>query len=83
MAASGEYPVKFSSEENVAWKVELPGPGCSTPAVWGDSIFVTCGIDGNDAVVAYGMDGKELWRKELVPSGPASTATEAAAILRP
>ena len=70
VAAAGDYPVKFSSEENVAWKVELPGLGCSTPAVWGDSIFVTCGIDGKDGCCCYGMDGKELWRKELGPERP-------------
>jgi outer membrane protein assembly factor BamB len=70
VAALGDYPAKFSDEENVAWKVELPGAGCSTPAVWGDSIFLTCGIDGNDAVVAYQMDGKELWRKEFGPERP-------------
>jgi outer membrane protein assembly factor BamB len=43
----------------------LPGRGSSTPAVWGDQIFVTCGIDGQDAVVCYDMEGDELWRQTL------------------
>lgn len=64
----GDYPVKFSTEENVAWKAPLPGPGTSTPAVWGDEIFVTCEIEGQDAVVCYALeDGQERWRRELGP----------------
>jgi outer membrane protein assembly factor BamB len=65
VAAPGVYPVKFSANEGVAWKTELPGLGMSTPAVWGDKIFLTCGIDGQDGVVAYDFKGDELWRKTL------------------
>jgi outer membrane protein assembly factor BamB len=67
VAEDGNYPVEFSSDTNVAWKVALPGLGCSTPAVWGDSIFVTSGIDGEDGVLCYGFDGKERWRRQLGP----------------
>ncbi len=70
VAADGDYPLKFSADERVAWKVELPGLGTSTPAVWGEQIFVTCGIDGQDGVVSYGMDGKERWRQTLGPEQP-------------
>ena len=65
VAAEGEYPVEFAADEGHAWKIELPGPGSSTPAVWGDAIFVTCGIEGQDGVVCYGLDGQERWRKTL------------------
>ncbi|MBI3856103.1 MAG: PQQ-like beta-propeller repeat protein [Planctomycetes bacterium] len=34
-------PMKWSPTENVRWKVALPADGSSTPAVWGDQIFVT------------------------------------------
>ena len=70
VAADGDYPVEFSSEQGVAWKIALPGVGCSTPAVWDDSIFLTCGIDGQDGVVSYGMDGSERWRRQLGPERP-------------
>ena len=53
---------KFSEKENLLWKVHLPGPGNSTPIITNDRILVTCGIAGNDAVVAYSLSGKELWR---------------------
>jgi outer membrane protein assembly factor BamB len=72
VAAAGNYPVKFSSTEGVAWKGKLPGVGTSTPAVWGDRIFVTCGIKGEgsdvrDGVVCFDMNGKELWRHQFGP----------------
>src|SRR6478672_2783226 len=65
VGAAGEYPAKFSSDEGLAWKAKLPGNGTSTPAVWDDRIFVTCGIDGRDGVVCYDMNGKELWRHQF------------------
>ncbi len=72
VAAAGDYPVEFSPEKNVAWKTELPGLGSSTPAVWGDRLFVTGGIrkdaaneedaPRDDGVVCYDLAGNELWR---------------------
>ena len=66
-AAPGEYPIKFSPMENLRWQVRLPGRGSSTPAVWDESIFVTCPIDGQDGVFCYDMNGTELWRRKLGP----------------
>jgi outer membrane protein assembly factor BamB len=34
-------PDKWSSSENVAWKIEIPGVGWSSPIVWGERIYVT------------------------------------------
>lgn len=65
VATAGEYPQRFSSDENVVWKVPLPGRGCSTPVVWGNQIFVTCGINGHDGVVCYDFLGEELWRQQF------------------
>jgi outer membrane protein assembly factor BamB len=65
VATAGDYPVKFSSTEGVAWKVDLPGKGTSTPAVWDDHIFLTCAIDGQDGLICYDTQGKELWRKQF------------------
>ena len=41
IAPAGNYPTEFSPSEKLLWKVELPGRGSSTPAVWGGQIFVT------------------------------------------
>src|SRR5687768_1983895 len=42
-AVSGEkdLPLTWSPTENVRWKVKLPGPGNSTPIIWGDRVFIT------------------------------------------
>lgn len=37
-------PTSWSEEKNVKWKVELPGPGSSTPIVWKDRVFVLATI---------------------------------------
>jgi outer membrane protein assembly factor BamB len=67
VAAAGDYPVEFDAERGVTWKTKLPGLGMSTPAVWGDRIFLTCGIDGLDGVCEYDFAGKQLWQKTLGP----------------
>jgi outer membrane protein assembly factor BamB len=53
VAADGEYPVKFSATENVAWKLKLPGRGSSTPAVWDDRIFVSCAIGESPEALGF------------------------------
>ena len=41
---SGNPPVEWSEDTNIRWKTLLPGTGQSTPAVWGNSIFVTAAL---------------------------------------
>jgi outer membrane protein assembly factor BamB len=60
--ATGEnYPTKWSTTENVLWKVALPGKGASTPVVWGDKIFLTYGSDKKNTAVCLDRSGKQLW----------------------
>jgi outer membrane protein assembly factor BamB len=57
-------PVRWSKTENVAWRVPLPGPAGSTPAVWENKIFLTSVDDeGRLLLLCVSTDGKELWRK--------------------
>lgn len=46
---SADPPLRWSREENVAWHVELPGDGKSTPIVWGERIFVLAAVPGERA----------------------------------
>ena len=41
---SGEtnLPVKWSDDENLTWKMKLPGAGSSSPISLGDKLYVTC-----------------------------------------
>src|SRR5690242_2899672 len=36
-----DLPTEWSTDANVAWKVPLPGPGASSPVVFGDRIYLT------------------------------------------
>jgi outer membrane protein assembly factor BamB len=61
-------PVSWSATKNIRWKVPLPGPGNSTPVVWGDRVFLTQALDGGKrrAVIALSRaDGKKLWQQEV------------------
>lgn len=68
------YPTRWSDTENVAWKKELPGRGSSTPIVWEGKIFLTCGIDGKNGILAYDVNGNELWRKLVGAIAPGKHA---------
>ena len=60
--ATGAYPTKWTAEENLAWKIELPGRGCSTPIVWDGQILITSAIDDADGITSYDFSGKQLWQ---------------------
>jgi outer membrane protein assembly factor BamB len=65
VAEASNVPLKFSVDENLLWKVKLPGRACSTPVVAGGRIFVTSPIGEEDGVIAFDTAGKEVWRKTL------------------
>ncbi len=44
----GLSPSAWSATENVAWTVEIPGRGWSSPIVWGERIFVTSAVSEAD-----------------------------------
>ena len=46
IGGAAEYPDTWSATEHVAWKTEIPGRGHSSPIVWGDRIFLTTSIQG-------------------------------------
>ena len=57
-------PTKWDKQTNVAWRVPMPGPAGSTPAVWEDKIFVTS-VDGNDLLlICISTAGKILWSEK-------------------
>lgn len=51
-------PMKWSATENIAWKTALPGPGNSTPVVWGDKVFITQSLDNGARRVLLCFDKK-------------------------
>lgn len=59
-------PVKWTVEENVAWKVPMPGYSGSTPIIWRDRIFLNV-ADGDNLFLwcLNKANGEALWKKPL------------------
>ena len=38
-------PDTWSTTENVAWRIDIPGRGWSSPVVWGDHVFVVTSVN--------------------------------------
>ncbi len=61
-------PVQFSTTENIAWSVDLPGAAAATPIVWDDRVFLA-GVDAaSDTLLAScyrRTDGQLLWQHEV------------------
>ena len=79
---SAKPPAKWSDDENIRWKVELPGPGSSSPVVADGRVYVACYSgyghyldDGGDKeklihhLVCFSQDRGELIWDTTVP-GP-------------
>jgi outer membrane protein assembly factor BamB len=39
--ARGDVPLEWSDTKNIAWRMQDPGRGFSSPVIWGDKIFLT------------------------------------------
>jgi outer membrane protein assembly factor BamB len=57
VSETAKLPGRWSAEENIAWKVEVPGYGWSSPIVWGDKVFVSTAISDKQKKPAAGMGG--------------------------
>ena len=62
-------PVKWTAEENIAWKVAMPGLSGSTPIIWGETIFLNIGTaDGGGDLELWALDradGRIRWKKHI------------------
>ena len=67
-SAEKNLPLTWSATTNVRWKIPLADPGNSTPAVWGDRIFVTqANKEGTTrSLICFARaDGKKLWQADV------------------
>ena len=59
-------PINWNSERGILWKTEIPEWGDSTPAIWGDAIFVTAQHDDNLLLLRINKaDGKIVWTQTV------------------
>lgn len=64
-------PLHWSEDAGVAWKTPLPEWGTSTPAIWGDAIFVTTQQD--DELLLLRLDkatGEIVWTRQVGEGTP-------------
>lgn len=64
VAHGAKPPTEWSDTKNLAFQLDLPGPGSSSPIVWGGRVYVTC-YSGYGDYLADGGDPKTL-RHHLV-----------------
>jgi outer membrane protein assembly factor BamB len=71
VVAGAGYPDRWSSTQNVVWKVAVPGEGHSSPIIWGDRIILTTAYDDGRRLSVLALrraDGARLW-ETAVPAG--------------
>jgi outer membrane protein assembly factor BamB len=56
-----EPPATWSAQENVAWKVKLPGKSNGSPIIVGDRIFVVS--DPAEVLCLNAADGEVVWQR--------------------
>jgi outer membrane protein assembly factor BamB len=68
-SAEKDIPLHWSSSDNVAWKTPIPGRGHSSPAIWGDRVFLTTCLEPEQERVLLCLDrrdGKLLWQRVVL-----------------
>lgn len=71
-SAETTLPVTWGNND-VAWKVALPGVGESSPIIWLDQIFLTTAEDGGSRRSVLSLnrqDGRLMWKQTVQFSGP-------------
>ena len=62
-------PETWGTNRNVRWRVALPGPGNSSPVVWGNRVFIAQAVKGEKrrTVICFERaDGRQLWQAGVV-----------------
>ncbi len=61
-------PISWDGETNVAWKLEMPAFGGSTPIIWGERIFLNVALADGDTLQLWCVDrltGDPIWKRTL------------------
>lgn len=68
VAPGDRYPIRWSEGSGLAWSVEIPGKGSSTPVIADGTTYLTSGIDGDNVLIAINTEsGKIDWQTSLGP----------------
>ena len=78
MSNAKGMPVEWSATNNVAWKVEIPGQGWSSPVLSENKLYLTTAIGmigGQVSLHALCLDARDgtiVWDKEVFRPEPAA-----------
>lgn len=69
LAVDADLPVQWGPETNIAWSVDLPGDGQSSPIVWNGRVVVTS-VEGEmkdrNLITCFDFEnGKRIWQKSF------------------
>src|SRR5665213_2673855 len=76
ISTATNVPVEWNALKNVAWKIDVPGSGWSSPVLSDDKIYLTTAMLPADAPPALGVfcydakTGKKLWGTEVFRPDP-------------
>ena len=68
VSSEKDLPVKWSAEDNIAWKTAIGGKGWSSPIVYKNRIFLTTSMENGVSCRIICVDresGDVLWNKEV------------------
>lgn len=75
-----DLPTEWSDTQHVAWKVEVPGKGWSSPVLSHGRLYLTTAIgDSGSGITLHALcldaaDGRTLWDTEIFQPDPAAAA---------
>lgn len=72
IATTSPVPTSFGDNENVVWKVPVPGRGHSSPTVVGNRVFLTTADNRKQIHYVLGFDrasGRQLWQTKVNEGG--------------
>ncbi len=67
------YVDRWGPNENVLWKVAVPGSGNSSPIVWADRVYVTTAFEGGKTRALMAFDratGAKSWERRFEDPSP-------------
>lgn len=74
-----DVPVEWSATQNVAWSVEVPGRGWSSPVLAKGRLYLTSAVDDGGTITLRALcfdakDGRVLWNSEVFKPEPEAAA---------
>src|SRR6478736_3514556 len=73
ISTAHDVPVQWNADKNIAWGVEIPGRGWSSPVLVGGRIYLTTAVaerNGRDVSLRVlclsAADGKTVWDVEVL-----------------